>query len=605
MTRDVSVIVAARNEEWLGHTVRDVLVHTSDATEIIVVLDGAWPAEPLPQDARLQVVYVPTSIGQRAAVNLGARLSTARYIAKLDAHCAVAPGFDVALITAAATLGDDVTQIPAQKNLHVYDWACACGWRQDHGHQPERCPACGGVTVREVIWKPRRGSTTTSWVFDATPHFQYDKTGQAAQQGDLCDVMTSLGACFFMARERFWRLGGLDESHGSWGSFGIEIACKSWLSGGRHVVNRRTWFAHFFRVGGLGFPYPIHASDQERARQRARSLWFTNAWTGQVRPLRWLVEKFWPVKGWTEEQRDALGTLDEPTVALAAHDRPLPDRVLASLLHEREAIGVAPLVERSDPASGTVREPALHLAVPDRRDAGVVYYTDRRVSEEIGASVCARIAAVGLPTVAVTCEGLTLPVDWLPKAHRIALPDRRGYLAMFKQILAGLEALDTTYACLVEHDVWYADDHFAFRPPRDDRYYYNVSTWKLDVATGRAVFYRCKQTSGLCASRELLIAHYRERIRRVEQHGFSRRMGFEPGSHRRAERIDDVPAEEWRSAVPNIDLRHGQNLTPSRWSPSEFRDPRNCQEWTEARVIPGWGDTSELVARLRPLVEVA
>ncbi|HET7619143.1 MAG TPA: hypothetical protein VFK20_11585, partial [Vicinamibacterales bacterium] len=141
---------------------------------------------------------------------------------------------------------------------------------------------------------------------------------------------------------------------------------------------------------------------------------------------------------------------------------------------------------------------------------------------------------------------------------------------------------------LCEHDVLYHPSHFDVVPPRDDVYYYNLHTIKVDAATGRAVSYVTKQTSGLCANRQLLIEHYRKRIAIVERDGFSRRMGFEPGSHRRKERIDDVPSDVWRSPFANVDIRHTANLTQSRWSPSQFRDQRNCQAWTEHTAAPGW-----------------
>ena len=96
--------------------------------------------------------------------------------------------------------------------------------------------------------------------------------------------------------------------------------------------------------------------------------------------------------------------------------------------------------------------------------------------------------------------------------------------------------------------------------------------------------YVAKQTSQLCANRQLLLQHYRTRVARVERDGFSRAMGFEPGSHNRPERVDDVPSDVWRSSAPNYDIRHGHNLTPSRWSPTQFRNQRNCQEWREFTV---------------------
>jgi len=535
---DLSVLIPSRNEEWLNRTVADVLEHAKADTEVIVVLDGAWPIEPLPQHPRVKVVFVPEPIGQRAATNLAARLSSATYVMKLDAHCSLADGFDRALIYAAKELGPDVTQIPAQRNLHIFNWVCDCGFKK-YQCGLDKCPDCGGPLTKDVIWNEKPSPLSTNWVFDSEPKFKY--ASNKHQTGDICDVMTSLGACFFMARERFWQLGGLDEAHGIWGSFGIEIACKSALSGGRHVVNRRTWFAHFFRVGGQKFPYPLSGSQQDAARKYAKHLWFRNAWPGQVKPLRWLVEQFWPVAGWTQADLDAL--------------------------------------------------PPLKTATPT---AGVVYYSDGLPDADILNAAKLTIERSGLPIVAVTLQ----PHEW-PAAHVVTVPLQRGYLTMFRQILAGLEALDTDYAFLCEHDVLYSPSHFQFRPPNRTHVFYNQHVWKVDIATGKALHYRCSQTSGLCADRQLLIEHYRTRVALVEARGFSRQMGFEPGTHRRDARVDDLTSDVWMSEQPNVDIRHGHNLTPSRWKKAQFKNPRYTAGWTESTVdhVPGWPDILERVGR--------
>lgn len=62
-------------------------------------------------------------------------------------------------------------------------------------------------------------------------------------------------------------------------------------------------------------------------------------------------------------------------------------------------------------------------------------------------------------------------------------------------------------------------------------------------------------------------------------------MGFEPGTHNRKERIDDLKSESWKSKEPIIDLRHTSNLTASKWNPDEFRDLRNCKGWKESNRI--------------------
>src|SRR3972149_8735892 len=100
------------------------------------------------------------------------------------------------------------------------------------------------------------------------------------------------------------------------------------------------------------------------------------------------------------------------------------------------------------------------------------------------------------------------------------------------------------------------------------------------------------------AYRELLVGHYRERVRRTEAklaelgnsrefRNWIRRQGFEPGTNGRAERVGDCKAESGQSAVPNIDIRHGGNLTPSRWRREEFRNQRYTPGWELAGGGPG------------------
>jgi hypothetical protein len=404
-----------------------------------------------------------------------------------------------------------------------------------------------------VVWEARSKPTTTAWRLDETLHFQYWRDGEKLQpKGDICDVMTSLGACFFMERAYFEKLGGLDEAHGSWGCYGQEVALKTWLSGGRHVVNKGCSFAHFFRVGGIGFPYSITGAQQDKAREYARSIWFNNSWPQQSYPLKWVLDKFAPLPGWSDPRSKVRKLVELEAKRFKPRD-------------------TMPLATIAPSVPGT---------------AGCVYYSDCLPDPAVLEPVRKSIENSGLPIVAVTLR----PIDW-PAAKNIVLDLERSHLAMFRQILAGLEALDTEFAFLVEHDVIYAPDHFTFRPARPDVYYYNVNTWKVHGETGQAVTYEAKQTSGLCANRALLVEHYRKRVALVEANGFSRKMGFEPGSHSRSERVDDVRSDVWRSELPNVDIRHGRNLTASRWAQAEFRDQRNCRGWQEAGEIPGWGVT--------------
>jgi len=112
--------------------------------------------------------------------------------------------------------------------------------------------------------------------------------------------MTCMGPGFFMHKKRFWELGGMDENHGHWGQMGVEVACKAWLSGGKLMTNKNTWFAHFFRGGGVpeghksGFPYKLSQGAVDRAREYSDDLWLNNKWEKQTRDFQWLVNKFNP-----------------------------------------------------------------------------------------------------------------------------------------------------------------------------------------------------------------------------------------------------------------------------------------------------------------------
>ena len=215
-----------------------------------------------------------------------------------------------------------------------------------------------------------------------------------------------------------------------------------------------------------------------------------------------------------------------------------------------------------------------------------MFYTGSRLEPWIAEPVRDHILASGLPLIAVTLQKA------IPNfGKNIVFDAERGYLTMFRQILAGLEEIDTEFVFFCEHDVLYSLSHFDFTPPNSTQVFYNRNTWKVNAETGHALHYLCSQTSGLCASRDILLQHYRKRVAIVENIGFSRKQGFEPATHRRAERVDDLTSRVWMSEYPNIDIRHSHNLTSSRWRQDQFRDKRNCQGWVEAEAVPGWGVT--------------
>jgi hypothetical protein len=278
----------------------------------VAICDGSWPDPPIQDHPKVKVIHTTTPVGQRGATNLGAHISRAKYVMKLDAHCSVDEGFDVKMI---ADMQPDWTMIPKMYRLHAFDWTCNnCGHGVYQGSRPEKCEECGENDLfMKLVWEPRWKLPTVSWRFDSELHFQYwnshkkrPEVLEEAKTG-LIETMSCVGCCFFMERRRFLKLGGMDERHGSWGQFGTELACKAWLSGGKMVTSLKTWVAHLFRTGNFSaygestFPYPLTGNEQEAARRYSRDLWLNDKWPKAVRPLSWLVGRFAPVPDWDEK----------------------------------------------------------------------------------------------------------------------------------------------------------------------------------------------------------------------------------------------------------------------------------------------------------------
>ncbi len=310
----LSILVPARNEMFLAKTIEDILQHSEAETEVIAVLDGKWADPPIPQHPRVNVVYLPESIGQRAATNLACRLSNAKYVMKCDAHCTFDQGFDRKMI---AEMRDYWTMVPTMRNLWAFDWKCDdCGWTKYQGPTPEKCEKCGGKNIkRDMKWIGKERPQSNSYCFDADPHFQYfnqytkrPEYRNSLKRFGLTETMSLQGSCFMMTREKYLEFAVGREELGSWGNEGIEIACKTWLSGGRVIVNHKTWYSHLFRTqgGSFSFPYPQSGRGVQRTKNKVKDLFWNNKWDRSVRPLSWLIERFMPVPGWTQQDLDNL-----------------------------------------------------------------------------------------------------------------------------------------------------------------------------------------------------------------------------------------------------------------------------------------------------------
>jgi len=536
---DLSVLIPARNEEFLDLTIQDVLKHSKANTEIIAILDGYLPNPPLKPDPRVTVIYNPVSVGQRAGTNQAAKLAKGKYVMKIDAHVAVDDGFDVKMLQAFKEVGDNVTMLPVMRNLHVFDWICPDGHRR-YQSPSGICETCKKLTVKDIVWIPKRSPVTFTFRFDKTMHFQY--FGELAKRPENIkgingntnyrETMSIQGSCFMLTKERYFALDMNSDQFNSWGQQGVEIACKTWLSGGQVISNLNTWYAHMFRTrgGDFGFPYPNPQNKVNENRELSRELFQKDKWPLAKRKFQWILDKFNP-----------------------------PDWGISK---------------------------------------GMIYYTTNTLDKKIAKPVRDTLQKISDERkIAIVSSSLKRMNFGIKNVRFPSL--KPSFLTMFKQILGALENSKSDIIFFTEHDVLYHPSHFDFNPPDKDTFYYNQNVWYLRQ-DGHAMHYDVNQLSGLCVYREAAIAHFKERFERFSKEEFTRNTGFEPFTHHRVSWPHEFKMETWQSEAPNVDIRFGVNSTGMRWRKDQYRNQQILINWIESDTeIPHWGSTHDLVKTLQ------
>lgn len=276
----ISVILPSRNERFLPETVNDVLAKAKGDIEIIPVLDGYTLDVPLSDDPRVKPVHIPVGEGMRPAICHGAAAATGDYIMKLDAHCMVDEGFDMKLLT---HMQDDWLVIPRRYSLDPINWSI-----KNTGKSPVDAHF---LSYPFELDRPGHGLHGTVW----------NERARNRKTILIDDEMSSQGSCWFTKHTYFDRiLNPMDvANYGSFINEFQEVGCKIWLSGGRVVINKHTWYAHLHKGKEFGRGYFIDKREFGRGSRYCIWFWMTNQqFPGQIRDFKWLIEKFWPVPTW-------------------------------------------------------------------------------------------------------------------------------------------------------------------------------------------------------------------------------------------------------------------------------------------------------------------
>jgi len=541
--KELTIILPARCEEFLGRTIQDILENSEADTELIAVLDGYLPDPPLPVSDKVTVIYNPVAVGQRAASNQAARIANGKYLMKADAHCAFDKGFDRKMLDAFKETGDDVTMIPLMRNLHAFDWICSDGHRR-YQSPSGPCEECGKPTTKDVVWYPKPSPQNVAFRFDKTLHFQYWGAYQNKHPEDLVETMSIQGSCFMITKEKWFELDICSEDFNSWGQQGVEVACKTWLSGGRVMGNRKTWYAHMFRTRGGDFGFPYH-QDQNKVnenREKSRQLFQKDNWPLATRKFQWLLDKFNPpdweiTKGiiyYTDSQ------LDEKIA------KPVRDK-LSEISREKNMKITSSSLKRLDFGDNRVRFPSLKRG----------YLT--MFKQILGA------LEKSTDDIVFFCE---------------------------HDVLYSSTHFDFTP---LKKDVFYYNQNvWMLRPSDGHALHYDV-----DQLSGLCVY----REAALIHFRERfeMVEKMSKELSENEFNRWIRHCGFEPFTHNRIQWKNQFRMNTWKSERPNVDIKHGKNATGARWKKEQYKNQQLLINWQESEnySVPSW-DPKVLIALNQP-----
>ena len=281
---------------YLAKTIESIVGNARGEIEVIANLDGYWPDPPLKNYENLHIIRKDKPKGMRAGINSCVDIARGEFLLKCDAHCAFAEGFDVTL---AESCEEDWVVVPRRRRLDAENWKVIEDGRPDIDYVYLSYPV-------DITDPKTPGFHGKEWS---------EKNRDESLRSELIvDLMSAQGSCWFMRRDYFHELELEDEEHyGTFANEFQEIGLKCWLSGGRVVRNKGTWYAHLHKSSR---GYNLSKATVAQANGWTKR-WATNdAWDrGRVkRDLKWLVERFAPVPGWEEHDWNEWGQWDNTQI---------------------------------------------------------------------------------------------------------------------------------------------------------------------------------------------------------------------------------------------------------------------------------------------------
>jgi hypothetical protein len=196
-------------------------------------------------------------------------------------------GYDVKLL---ADMEDNWVVIPRRKRLDADLWEIQDVGKPDVDYEylsfPDNPSDFGGPGLNGRIWTERI-LERESILIDENLSFQ--------------------GSCWFMKKTHFHNLDLMDEKdYGTFWNEAQEIGFKTWLSGGKVMVNKKTWYAHLHKGKGHGRMYNLDHSQMIIGATFVKRWINEKVWDKQTLPFHTMIERFLPMPGWGDDWKEKI-----------------------------------------------------------------------------------------------------------------------------------------------------------------------------------------------------------------------------------------------------------------------------------------------------------
>lgn len=275
----VSIIIPARNEKYLDKTISDIYKKATGDFEVIIGVNGNTNYAFNSNYPNCKAIYEPEAIDLKVMINKLVKLATGDYILKSDAHCMFGEGFDEIL---QKPMEDNWVVTPRFYVLDAEKWAFQDDRFYDYFFLS--CPFTDPKGLRFKAgghWPQRTAEKISLYPIDETPSMH--------------------GSSWFIKKSYYEQLGGFpEEDPMGHAQEPIWLGLKSWLGGGKLMVNKKTWYAHLHQDANQR-GYGTSQSHTEKTYNWTAAYWLTNSWKERIHDFDWFVKRFMPMPTWPED----------------------------------------------------------------------------------------------------------------------------------------------------------------------------------------------------------------------------------------------------------------------------------------------------------------